>query len=237
MTDFRAESLLTAAADLEARDAAIAGEHARAHALLADVDRIRARSDELRRFLDGVPSERAALDAAEADARDEQGRASATLVDAERRVAELEAKRRPSADDLAQARREHDRAVEAVVDAEARMSRLVRARSELGDAELASRAEAEGLAVEARAVAGELRDLPRLSESGRTEPGESLVELFEWGGRTHAALFVVRGSLDAERERVVREAAELGASVVGEPLHGATVSAMRQRIEQTLRTA
>ena len=45
--------------------------------------------------------------------------------------------------------------------------------------------------------------VPRLSDAGRASPGETLEEVEEWGSRTHASLFVVRGGLENERERVV----------------------------------
>jgi hypothetical protein len=51
----------------------------------------------------------------------------------------------------------------------------------------------------------------------------------------HAALFVVKGGLETERERVVREAGELGAAVLEEPPVGASVSLVRRRVEDALR--
>jgi hypothetical protein len=78
--------------------------------------------------------------------------------------------------------------------------------------EVALTAEADGLAVEARQVAAEVAEVPRLSDSGARAPGTSLDEIDEWGARAHAALFVVRGGLEGEREKVVLEANVLAAS-------------------------
>ncbi len=76
--------------------------------------------------------------------------------------------------------------------------------------------------------------LERVSASGRDVPGDTLGELPGWAARVRAALFVVRGQLEGERERVVREANELGASVLGDPVTGASVALVRRRLEQTL---
>ncbi|RDI75311.1 hypothetical protein Gocc_1109 [Gaiella occulta] len=74
-----------------------------------------------------------------------------------------------------------------------------------------------------------------MSESGRADPGGSLPEVEEWGARAHAALFVVRDGLEAERERIVSEAAALASAVLGEQVAGASVALVRRRLEQVLR--
>ena len=71
-----------------------------------------------------------------------------------------------------------------------------------------------------------------MSESGRTEPGGTLADLAAWGDRVQAALLVVRGGLVAERERLLREAGELAAAALGEPLPGASVASVRRRLEE-----
>ena len=102
----------------------------------------------------------------------------------------------------------------------AAVARIAARREELVDSERVLRAEADGLAVAARDIAAEIRETPRVSESGRELPGTDLPELVEWGARVHAALFVVRGGLENERERIVVEANTLGAAVLGEQLAG-----------------
>jgi hypothetical protein len=57
----------------------------------------------------------------------------------------------------------------------------------------------------------------------------------DWCARARAALFVVRGTLVAERERLLAEANALGGTVLGEELTGASVTQVRQRIENALR--
>ena len=77
-----------------------------------------------------------------------------------------------------------------------------------------------------------MNGLQRVSDSGRTPPGETLPELAAWADRVGAALLVVRGGLVAERERLLREAGELAAAALGEPLYGASVSMLRRRLEE-----
>ena len=174
------------------------------------------------------------MERAEEDARVRERNARAELVEAERRLDQLMESRRASDEERARARRAVQDAREAVSDAEHRLDRLVAQRAELHDLERALHAESEGLAVDARDVAGALRDAPRLADAGKGEPGSSLAEIDEWGGQARAALFVARGALENERERVVAEANALAASVVGEDLGAASVALVRRRVEAAL---
>ena len=63
-------------------------------------------------------------------------------------------------------------------------------------------------------------------------PGPGIEGVLEWAARAHAAVFVARSGLETERERVVREANELAASVLGEPLYATSVALVRQRLEE-----
>ena len=90
------------------------------------------------------------------------------------------------------------------------------------------------MAVEAQHVAREVAEVPRLSDSGRPAPGASLAEIDEWGARAHAALFVVRGGLESEREKIVLEAHALAAAALGEQSGGASVALVRRRLEESL---
>jgi len=68
------------------------------------------------------------------------------------------------------------------------------------------------------------------------QPGVVLrVVLFVEAAAGVAALFVVRGQREGERERLVREANELGGSVLGEQVAGASVALVRRRLEEALR--
>ena len=74
----------------------------------------------------------------------------------------------------------------------------------------------------------------------RLEPSRTVLacridELDDWGGQVRSALFVVRGTLEAERERVVVEANVLGTSVLGEELGATSVAIVRRRLEAAAR--
>ena len=167
--------------------------------------------------------------------REREAVALRELHEAERRLDEFGRSRRAGEDAKAQAERA----------GAARRGRLrptpragvTRARERLQalvSEEAALQAEGEGLAVEARDVARAVAEVPRLSDSGRAAPGESLEEIEEWGARAHAALFVVRGGLESERERIVLEANGLAAAALGDQAGGASVALVRRRLEQSI---
>ena len=54
--------------------------------------------------------------------------------------------------------------------------------------------------------------------------------LVEWASHAHAELFVAAGQLDAQRERVIREANELATALLGEPTYGSTLEQLAQRV-------
>jgi len=55
--------------------------------------------------------------------------------------------------------------------------------------------------------------------------------LIDWASQRHAELFVEAGQIDAQRERVIREAHELASMLLGEPTYGATVEQALARVE------
>jgi hypothetical protein len=93
---------------------------------------------------------------------------------------------------------------------------------------------AERIVDEAGAVSAEIGELERVAEAGRGEPGATLEEVEEWGGQVRSALFVARGTLETERERIVGEANALGSAVLGEQLGASSVAVVRGRIESEL---
>ena len=86
----------------------------------------------------------------------------------------------------------------------------------------------------ARKLAAELRGRPRIAEDAGKEPGPGLVGVEAWSEIARASLFVARGQLSAEREAVIRQANELGALALGEPLSAMGTSALTRRVEQAL---
>ena len=226
-------SPLELAADLERRDAAVAAEIDRVVGLAGGAKAIGSRAAATRALLASAPAEHAALDRAEAEALDLRRAVDADLAAAAAAVATLEAAGRKS-QEVADAQRDLGHAQVAARDAVARVDRIAYARQTLLRSERAVRADVPNLVAEAQAVAGRLAELSRVSASGRALPGSSVDELVGWAARVHAALLVVRGQLDVERDRLVREANELGSVVLGEELAGSSVELVGRRVRTML---
>lgn len=235
-SDAQARSLLDLARELQHRDDAAAAEIDVIAGLIREADRVRDRAAAVLEELSLLPGELARNDEAEREAGRRVEAAGRELAEAETRAEEAARARRGGEEARAQAHRELTRAREQLADARTAMRRLTERRQELVDTERALRAEADGLAVVARGIADEIRDTPRVSESGRKLPGPGLTGLVEWGARVHAALFVVRGGLESERDRIVVEASTLAASVLGEQAAGTNVALVRRRLELHLRS-
>jgi len=220
------DTSLALAADIERRDADVAVLLDLVARLSRRADELGLRSEEVQRFRETVPGELARLDRVEAEARDAAAAAANALDDIERRVADLP--RRDAELELENARR-------VASEAAARGRHVTAERTALLEREASSRVEIGDLTREAGEVAACLNDIPRVSESGREPPGETLADVSEWARRVHAALFVVRGQLESERDRLIREANELAGAVLGEQLSGSNVSLVRKRLEEARR--
>lgn len=228
------QELLTLAAELDRRDRVVADEIAGIEGLTERIAALRQSAAGIDAALRSLPGERETAEATLAEARAAERRASEELAAADARLTQLEGRRRAPEDELARARSEVKVASETLADATHRVERLAAHRIELDEAEGALHAEADGLVVEARPLAAELRDAPRMIDAAKGAPGTTLAELEDWAGRARAALFVARGTLEAERERIVAEAGALGAAVTGEATAGTSVSLVRRRIEEAL---
>ncbi len=218
------DTSLALAADIERRD----GDVETALEAIAQFTRraedVRRRSEAVQLFLESTPGELARLGLAEAEARDREAAAAAAVTEAERQASEA-----------ATTARELEAARRLAQDAAARHGHVVEERVALLERERLSGSEIVALLREASDVATRLDEVPRVSQSGREPPGEGLAELAEWGRRVQAALFVVRGQLEAERDRLIREANELAGAVLGEQLAGSSVALVRKRLEEALR--
>ena len=234
MRSDRSAELIAYARELEQRDAEIAERVDYAGGLLLRVDDVRGRAERVRLALAALPVEIDRVEQAMHEAQVREVDARREMLDAERKRQDVQNSRRASEDAKAAAERALRRASVLATDAAAAVSwQQERVRSLASD-QVALGAEADGLAVEARTVARDVAELPRLSESGRTTPGGSLAEIEEWAARAHSAIFIVRGGLEAERERLVHEASALGAAALGEQVAGASVALVRRRLEQEL---
>jgi chromosome segregation ATPase len=225
---------LAHAAELERRDNAAARELQTVLELAERASVIRARANEIRDALVRLPDELVDVHARRQEIEVEVAGARAELVAADARVAELESSRRRKDDELERARSEAATAHEQLSDAEAQLERLEVHAGELRLQETALRAEAADLRRAAADVATDIRRLARVAEAAAAEPGATLDDLEEWGARVRSALFVARGTLETERERIVVEANALGTAVLGENLGGSSVAVIRSRLEESL---
>ena len=222
---------LAHAAELERRDTEIANELEIVRDLEERVGAIRGRAGSVREALERVPLEREDLDRRRADADRAVTAAHADVERTGSRVASLEASRRKRDDELERARKEAATARDVLADALAVRARVDERESALADEERALLAEGDALAEAAELVAEGVRDVGRVTESAGRAPGTSLADLDDWGSLVRSALFVARGTLEAERERVVLEANALGTSVLGEQLGTSSVALVRRRLE------
>ena len=234
MADERAQSVIAHAAELERRDDELAVQIDVLTSLTERVGGIRARATEIGARLEALPEERAGVEQAEAEARVAESERRAELAEAERILERVDANRRSTEEERARAHRTAQDAREALADAEHRIERLAAKRSELLDLERALQAESDGLGVEAGGLAAALQGAPRVTATATRAPGSSLREIDEWGGQARAVLFVARGTLEAERERIVAEANELGSAVLGEEIGAMRVAVVRRRVEEAL---
>jgi len=228
-----AASLLADAAELERRDEAVAAELETIRSLAERAGAVRIRVEEVRAALDRLPAEREEVALLFRAAEEDVARSRDELERAGSRVASLESSRRRQ-DELDRARKELATAREAQSDAEARIERLAERTAELEAQEQALDAERALLVRTAAEISSELRTNGRVTATAGREPGTTLPELDDWGGRVRSALFVARGTLETERERIVVEANALGSSVLGEPLGASSVALVRRRLEERL---
>ena len=219
--------------ELERADEAVAAELAETDELSAGVDGLRVRALELDEFLARLPERRAVSSEAVVEARRALEEAEAGVTLAADEVARAEAG--GDEERLAEARRFELRARDSLGMAKRRLEFAVERGAEL-DAQ-ADAAERESASLDARTaeLAAALLARPRLSGEAVVKPGRGPVAVAEWGTRARAALLVARSQLNTEREAVVRQANELGASVLGEELPVLGTAAVADRIEQELR--
>ena len=234
VTDDRSTELVAYVRELEQRDLDLAVRVEAVVGLLRRVDDVGGRARRVRGALEAIPAEIQQAERAERDARAREEEARQELAAAEHRLEEATSSRRAGEDARVVAERAVRRAAVGLEDAAATVAAMRERLEALVRDEAALQAEGEGLAVEARHVAAEVATTPRVSESGRSSPGALLAEIEEWGARAHAALFVVRGGLENEQERIVLEANTLASAVLGEQVGGSSVVLVRKRLEELL---
>jgi chromosome segregation ATPase len=192
--------------ELERRDAAAATAIEGASSVERSLEDLRTRAAAVAEALARVPGERERATVARAEA--------ARAVDAA--GAELAA---AGQEEATAARRQLELAEARLADAEAAVAAVERE----GSAAEAERAQVDQAA---RVAADRLAALDRVHEVEPPAPG--LAGALDWASRARAAVFVVRSGLEQERERLVREAEELGLALLGEQVY--TVRALVERV-------
>ncbi|MET1009751.1 MAG: hypothetical protein ABWY96_06870 [Gaiellaceae bacterium] len=214
--------------ELERADEAVAAELTEVDELYAAVEELRGRALGLADQLVALPERQAT--AAEAVREAELGVAAARR-EAERAAAEVA---HAGEEQLAEARRRELVARDSLHVSE-RLAAAARSRA----AELEGRAQAatsEIRALESRAgdLAEALARRPRVAGEAVGDPASGTAGVSEWGTRARAALLVARSQLAAERDAVVRQAHELAAVVLGEPLPPLGAREVVRQVEEQL---
>ena len=222
---------MTFARELERDDERLARAIADVGTLAGDVEEVREDAARLRSFFDGLPLEREAAAATLAAAHEELEHRRTELERAEAELARV-AERSRDEEAVAAARRAAARARDAVGMAERKVERSVDVADALERDATSARRETPEVERRARELGERLARVPRLSREAAAPPPEGLDAVAGWAARARAGLFVVRGGLESERERVVRQANELYASAVGEPSYAASVALVRKRLER-----
>lgn len=225
------DARLAFARELERTDAEVAAVLEEVDELYERVESVRGRALELEAFLTIVPARREAAAAVVEERAVELAEAEATAAQAAAELAEAESsgdKQR-----LAAARRFEVRARDAASTATRRADEARAALDELDTQAADAGREAQELAGRAGELASALRERPRLAEAG-AEPAPGLPGVSEWASGARAALLVARSSLAAERDAVVRQANELGALVLGEPLTASSAATVARQVEREL---
>jgi hypothetical protein len=218
--------------ELEQADEAVSVVLIELDELYEECERVRERALELEAFFVRLPDTSTAMSVAV----EESGTRAAEAQEAhERALEELRAaEAEDAAERLAAARRFELRTRDALTIAARRLreAEADAARLELGAN--AAHQESEELGRRAEALAAALRERPRLAGEAGELQGTSLAAIADWGTRARAALLVARGQLAAERDAVVRQANELGALVLGEPLTATSAAGVARQVEREL---
>jgi chromosome segregation ATPase len=203
---------------LARRDEHLAAEADRLRELDGQVAALRTAAEAIDAFFAAYPEEETRRRTALAEAEAELERRRAEL-----RAAEAELAAATGDDERGHAEHGVERGRDHVAVAE---SALERARASAHELERdASRLpnDVPRLEERARAIAAEVPHVPAAPAGPRA--------LVDWASHAHAELFVAAGQLDAQRERVIREANELASMLLGEPTYGSTVAQLAERVD------
>jgi hypothetical protein len=218
------EPLLQIAADLERCDERLAALLLLAERLQSDVAELRTHAAATAEFLRSFPAAHAALESDERAAAEARSAAERAVAEA---GAELE-RARSDADRLA-AERHDGQARDRVREAELWAERVREDRLRLEEEAEERQRDAVRLEARAHELAADERLAPAVAP-----PAGGLHGVLGWTSRARGELLVVHAALATERDKVVREASELAASVLGEPVAATPVAGVRERLERAL---
>ena len=218
--------------ELEQADEAVSVVLTELDELYAACERVRERALELEVFASRLPDTRVATARTLEESRRtaEEARAAHGQAREELRAAEEQ----DDAERLGAARRFELRTRDALAGAERRVRAAEAEAARLEDEAAAAEREGEEVGERAAELAAALRERPRLAMDAGELRETGLAGIAEWGTRARAALLVARGQLASERDAVIRQANELGALVLGEPLTAKSASGVARQVEREL---
>jgi chromosome segregation protein len=225
-------STLALLGELELADAELAATLAELDELADRVEEVRRRAHELEAFLARLPDERARVDAAVEGASREEAEAqhAHALADSAFRAAESDG----DSASVDGARRNEQTARDLHHLAERRLAEVREESAALERRAGSARRTETELRSSASEIATVLSAMPRVAEAAGARPQPGLSGIREWTSSARAALFVSRGGLAREREAVIRQANELGAALLDEPLVAVSAAAVARRVERRL---
>ena len=225
------EPLLRFVDELERRDEDAAAALRGIEELQREVEETRARGAAIAAFLASFPDALAVREAEERAADESLAAAAEALAEAEAELAEAEKRGREDARLAAERTVQHAR--DALRDAEHRVERAHAERGRLVLEEREQRGDGDRLVLGAQPLAATLAANPRIATE---PPGPGLDGVLEWTSRARGDLLLAHAGLDTERDKVVREATELVASAVGEPLPPNGVAGVREQLMRSIGT-
>ena len=203
--------------ELAARDSELRSAAETLRRLDAQVSALRTRAETIDAFFTTYPDEETRRRETGSAAEAELARRRTGVTEAERELAAArDAETRERAQNAVARARDHFHV------AEATLARARAAAAELEREAANLTAEVPQLEARARAIAAQVDGVPPAPTGVRG--------LVEWASHAHAELFVATGQLDAERDRVIREANELATMLLGEPTYGSTVAPLAERV-------
>jgi hypothetical protein len=222
------EPLLLIVDELERRDGDAAAALHEVETLQHQVDENRVRARDIATFLAAFPDTLAAREAEERAAEESRTAAAAGLAEAEDALAQARERGREDARLAAERALQHAR--DALREAELRVERARAQREQLVREEHEQRDAVDRLVLDVQPLARTLAASPRI---GTEPPGAGLDGVLEWAAHARGDLLVAHAGLATERDKVVREATELVASALGEPLPGNGVAGVRERLSRS----